>query len=129
MDSTPEREESPLPTAGSPPVAQERDPAGRTGAPLKTADTAIASLICGILSWSFLPFAGAVLAVILGHIAKADIRESGGRLGGDSLATLGLLLGYANLAIAALGIILLVFLIVLGITIPLGIGICGILGG
>ena len=95
---------------------------------VKTADTAIASLICGILAWSFLPFAGAVLAVILGHMAKVDIRQSNGRLGGDSLATLGLLLGYANLALAAFGIILLVFLTAVGIAIPIGIGICGMCG-
>jgi hypothetical protein len=116
VESAPGRGRSPAPAV---------DPAGT---PVKTADTAIASLICGILSWSFLPFAGAVVAVILGHMAKADIRQSEGRLGGDSLATLGLLLGYANLAIAALGIILLVFLVVLGITIPLGIGICSAFG-
>jgi hypothetical protein len=103
-------------------------PTPTPGAPPKTADTAIASLICGILSWSFLPFAGAVLAVILGHMAKVDIRQSEGRLGGDSLATLGLLLGYANLALAALGIILVVFLVTLGLTIPIGIGICGLCG-
>jgi hypothetical protein len=116
----------PLPETA--PSGREGRPAPSTGSPLKTADTAIASLICGILGWSFLPFAGAVLAVILGHMAKVDIRQSEGRLGGDSLATLGLLLGYANLALAALGIIFLVFLTALGIAIPIGIGICGMCG-
>jgi len=94
----------------------------------KTSDAAVASLICGILGWSFLPFVGAVLAVILGHMARTDIKRSNGRLGGDTLAVFGLLLGYASLALFALGIILLAFLIALGIAIPIGFGVCGMCG-
>lgn len=94
----------------------------------KTSDAAVASLICGILGWSFLPFVGAVLAVILGHMARADIKQSNGRLGGDTLAVFGLLLGYASLALVAVGIILLAFLLALGIAIPLGFGVCGMCG-
>jgi hypothetical protein len=105
------------------------NPAPTGGAAPKTSDAAIASLICGILGWSFLPLVGAVLAVILGHTARVDIKHSDGRLGGESLAVLGLLLGYANLALVALGIILLAFLAALGIAIPLGIGVCGLCGG
>ena len=116
----------PLPV--TPPYGRDSVPARGTGSTLKTADTAIASLICGILGWSFLPFAGAVLAVILGHTAKVDIRRSGGQLGGDSIATLGLLLGYANLALFALGIIFLALLTALGIAIPIGIGVCSLCG-
>jgi hypothetical protein len=126
-DATTCREcERPLPV--TPPSGRAQSPARTTGSTLKTADTAIASLICGILGWSFLPFAGAILAVILGHMAKVDIRRSSGRLGGDSIATLGLLLGYANLALFALGIIFVAFLTALGIAIPIGIGVCSLCG-
>jgi hypothetical protein len=72
---------------------------------------------------------GAVLAVILGHIAKVDIRESEGALGGDGIATIGLVLGYASLALVAAALIGLALLAALGIAIPLGIGICGLCGG
>lgn len=118
--------ESPAPSTASTPGGGG-GPAPSTGTH-KTADTAVASLICGILGWSFLPFAGAVLAVILGHMAKVDIRQSEGRLEGDGLATVGLLLGYANLAIFALGLILFVLLTALGIAATFGIGICGLCG-
>ncbi len=93
-----------------------------------TSDAAVASLVCGILSWSFLPIVGAILAVILGHVAKTDIRRSDGRLGGDGIATLGLLLGYASLSLAALAIIALVLLTALGIVIPIAIGVGGFCG-
>jgi hypothetical protein len=89
---------------------------------------AVASLVCGILGWSFLPMVGAILAVVLGHVAKADIRASDGALGGDGIATFGLLLGYANLGLAALAVIALALLTALGIAIPIGLGICGACG-
>jgi hypothetical protein len=103
-------------------------PSPTEGSVPKTSDAAVASLICGILGWSFLPFVGAVLAVILGHMARTDIKRSNGRLGGDTLAVFGLLLGYASLALIAVGIILLAFLIALGIAIPIGFGVCGMCG-
>ncbi|MBN1642923.1 MAG: DUF4190 domain-containing protein [Anaerolineae bacterium] len=93
-----------------------------------TSDVAVASLVCGILSWSFLPFVGAILAVILGHVAKTDIQNSDGALGGDGIATLGLLLGYANLGLAALALIGAVLLTALGIAIPIWLGISGACG-
>ncbi|MFN2130740.1 MAG: DUF4190 domain-containing protein [Anaerolineae bacterium] len=103
-------------------------PSPAEGSVPKTSDAAVASLICGILGWSFLPFVGAVLAVILGHMARTDIKRSNGRLSGDTLAVFGLLLGYASLALIAVGIILLAFLIALGIAIPIGFGVCGMCG-
>jgi len=94
---------------------------------IHTSETAIASLICALLGWSVLPVLGAVLAVILGHAAQSDIRDSDGTVGGDGLAALGLALGYANLGLAALAIIVVTVLALLGIAIPiLSLGLCGI---
>lgn len=39
------------------------------------------------------------MAVITGYLAKKEIHESMGQLGGDALATAGLVLGYACLAL------------------------------
>jgi len=61
---------------------------------------AVASLIFGIISWFLCPFVGGLLAVILGHVAKSQIRRSGE--GGGGLATAGLILGYIHLAAFAL---------------------------
>jgi hypothetical protein len=63
---------------------------------------AIISLVAAILSFVMLPVIAALPAVITGHMARREIRESGGRVTGDGLALLGLIIGYANLALAVL---------------------------
>lgn len=62
---------------------------------------AVTSLVTGILSWVLVPILGAIIAVITGHLAKREIRESAGRLGGDGMATAGLILGYIHLILVA----------------------------
>ena len=74
-----------------------------------TSGKAIASLVMGILV--FIPFS-AVAAVILGHLALSEIRKSAGRLKGQGLATAGLILGYAEIALIP------VILIIAAIAIP-----------
>jgi hypothetical protein len=71
--------------------------------PAPTSTLALASLMMGILGWIFLPVVGGIIAVITGHLAKREIRQSSGLLGGDGLATAGLLLGYANLIVGLCG--------------------------
>lgn len=109
----------PLPATAATPPSAAAAPAR------KTSDMAIASLISGILGWSVLPFVGAVLAVVLGYMARDEIKRSGGTLEGDAMATIGMLLGYANLGLAALAIVAVVLLAVLGIAIPLVLALCG----
>lgn len=76
---------------------------------------AIVSLVCGILSWVVLPFLAAIAAVITGHMARNEIRNSGGRVSGDGLAMIGLVLGYANLVVAGLGVCGLIAFFVLAV--------------
>jgi type II secretory pathway pseudopilin PulG len=73
-----------------------------------TSGKAIASLICGIFT-IFLP--ASIAAVILGHMAHSEIRKSAGRIGGQGIATTGLVLGY-------LGLMVLPIMIVAAIAIP-----------
>ncbi len=87
--------------------------------PAQTSSLAIASLVSGIISWFLLPFIGAIIAVVTGHLAKREIRESMGRLTGDGLATAGLVLGYINIGLTVIGACLTVALISLGIVSPL----------
>ena len=61
---------------------------------------AIVSLSSGILSWFLVPVVGAVVAVVTGHLAKAEIRRTGEQ--GDGFATIGLVLGYLHLAVVVL---------------------------
>jgi hypothetical protein len=65
---------------------------------------AIASLICGIATWFMIPVIGAIAAVITGHLAKKEIRESGGTLTGDGMAVTGLVLGYIQLGLLVLAV-------------------------
>lgn len=67
------------------------------GTPAPTSALSLTSLIMGIISWILLPVVGGIIAIITGHLAKKEIRQSDGLLGGDNLATAGLVLGYANL--------------------------------
>lgn len=68
-----------------------------------TSSLAVVSLVFGILGWTVLPAVGAVVAVITGHMARAEIRRSAGQLEGDGMAVAGLVLGWLmiGLAIAA----------------------------
>lgn len=82
----------------------------------RTSSMAVISLICGIAAWLGIFGLGGLLAVIFGHMAKGEIRKSGGTVTGDGMATAGLILGYANIALAVIGLclFLLIFLGVLG---------------
>ena len=98
-------------------------------APLRTTSTlAIVSLVSGLLGWSFVPWLGSVVAVVTGHLARAEIRREPGRLEGDGMAVAGLVLGYAMLALSFIGLMLVV-LFFGGIAVVLGwLGLSGQLG-
>ncbi len=68
-----------------------------------TSNLATVSLVAGVLGWTLLPLVGSVVAVITGHMAKNEIRKSGGQIAGDGLATAGLVLGYLNLGLSVIG--------------------------
>jgi hypothetical protein len=61
---------------------------------------AIGSMVCGII-----PFFACIPAVIFGHLARAQIRQTGER--GDGMAVAGLVLGYFWIAIWALILLIL----------------------
>lgn len=70
----------------------------------RTSTTAILSLISGILGWLGIFGVGGILAIILGYVAKKEIRQSRGFITGDGLATAGLVLGYTNVALSLIGL-------------------------
>ena len=68
-----------------------------------TSTTAVISLVFGILCWMAIPFVGAVVAVVCGHLARGEIRRAPpGSMEGDGMAVAGLVLGYAHLVLFAL---------------------------
>lgn len=72
----------------------------------RTSVAAVLSLLFGVLAWVMLPFLGAVIAVICGHAARAEIRRSQGTLEGDGMALAGLVLGWLHLLLVLLGVLL-----------------------
>jgi hypothetical protein len=103
--------------APAPPPAPEKPPpsqgtlAPRPAAGLATgravvgpenSTAAVVSVAMGVTSWFMLPLVGGLVAVIAGHMAKKEIRQSGGMVGGDRLATAGLVLGYTNMILVCL---------------------------
>ncbi len=69
---------------------------------VETSKMAIASLALSFFSVLFAP---GVLAVILGHLSRAEIKKSGGRLKGAGLALAGLVVGYVGMALPPVGAI------------------------
>lgn len=69
----------------------------------RTSGTAVASLVFGVLSWFALPVIGAILAIILGHLARGEIRRAPpGTIEGDGFAIAGLILGWTHVVIVIL---------------------------
>lgn len=60
---------------------------------------AIASMVLGISGLVILPFLGAILAIVLGFVARGQIRKEEGAAGGSGFATAGIVLGITGLAL------------------------------
>jgi multidrug efflux pump subunit AcrB len=81
---------------------------------MQTSSLAVVSLISGIASFFIVPMLGAIVAIITGNLAKKEIRQSAGRLTGEDMARWGVILGWVNVALALIGICLVV-LSILGV--------------
>jgi len=75
--------------------------------PPSTNPWAIASLICSIVGI-------AILGIIFGHIALSEIKRSNGWQEGRGMALAGLIIGYIEI-----GLTVLVLIVVLGLTLSL----------
>ena len=80
---TPMPPSAPIPASSAPP----------------TSTMAIISLIGGITGFTILPMLGSLAGIIFGHIAKSEIKKSGGTIGGNGMATAGLIMGYVTLGL------------------------------
>ena len=87
-------------------------------APASTSGWAIFSLIAGILAWLGVFGLGGIVAIISGYIAKNEIKNSAGRVGGNGMATTGLVLGWLNVAFTCLGVCLAILLFTGALALP-----------
>ena len=83
-----------VPAAAGQPVPPPISPFVGEG---ETSGKALASLIVGIFGLILFPIA--VVAIILGHMSRSEIRKINGRLKGNGMATVGLVMGYGAFAI------------------------------
>jgi hypothetical protein len=93
-----------------PPPPMPPPPPSRASAPVRATQTsglAIASLVSGIVGWTILPFIGSILAIILGYMARNEIRQRPGELEGEGLATAGLVLGWIAVGLTVVSLCLL----------------------
>jgi hypothetical protein len=106
-----------VPAAPPPPPPPPLPPSAPS---LPTSGMAIASLVLGIGGLTVLPLLGSIVAIILGYMARKDIRQRPDQVSGDGLALAGIVLGWISVGLAVAGL-----LIFGGIT---ACGICGALG-
>jgi type II secretory pathway pseudopilin PulG len=94
-----------FPPSGATPAVQPIDPSAQ-----ETDGKAVASLVCGLIFFLF-PLT-TIAAIILGIQSRADIKRSGGRKKGEGMALTGMILGFTQVAMIP------VFLIIAAIAIP-----------
>lgn len=70
---------------------------------------AVGALICAILSWFACPLILAIVALVLANQSTTEIRNSGGRLGGEGMNTAARVIAWLNIGLSALFIAFFVF--------------------
>ena len=78
----------------------------------QTNNLATVSLIAGIIGWTAMPLIGSIVAIVTGHLARKQIRESHGMEEGNGLALGGLVLGYLHVAAWIVGVLVWVLAVV-----------------
>lgn len=78
----------------------------------RTSGYAIASLILGIAGFLVFPVVPSILAVVLGQKARDELRRDQ-TLGGEGLATAGIVLGWVGIALVAIVLVFVLLLVVL----------------
>jgi len=78
----------PLPTYSGPPGGDVYRPTGNNG-------KAVAAMVCGIVGLVIFGFILGIIAIVLGSIAKNEIKRTG--QGGSGMATAGIVLGIVDI--------------------------------
>ena len=75
----------------------------------RTSGYAIASLVLGIAGFVVFPVVPSILAIVFGRKAQEEIGRDPA-LGGDGLATAGIVLGWVGLALIGIGVLFILLL-------------------
>lgn len=89
---------------------------------LPNSNLALISLIAGILGLTIFPLIGSIVALVIGYMAKKEIQESMGSLGGDGMVKAGIILGWIGVGLGVVSICIVGVIIAIPLClIPMGI--------
>ncbi|MDY6875740.1 MAG: DUF4190 domain-containing protein [Chloroflexota bacterium] len=80
----------------------------------QTSGMAVGSLIASIVGFTIVPIIGGIVGLILGYIARKQIRESEGTFTGAGLALAGIIMGWIQVVLLGLPICAIVVLTLMG---------------
>jgi hypothetical protein len=111
----------PEPVAAPAPPPAPANYASRVPAPT-TSGLAIAALVLGVGGLTLLPLIGSIAAIIVGYMARSDIRKRPSEVTGDGLALAGIIMGWIAVGISVLGLLAGAGLLVCGVCGAMGSG-------
>jgi hypothetical protein len=109
-DADPQELEVAIPAPPAPPA-----PPMPTVPAVPTSGLAIASLVLAVGGLTILPLLGSIVAIILGYMARNDIRRRPGEVSGNGIAMAGIVLGWIAVGLSVLGLLLFGGLAVCGV--------------
>ena len=87
----------------------------------QTSSMAVVSLVLGLASYFVIPLLGAIAAIITGNLARKEIRQNPNTLTGEEFAKWGIILGWVNVGLSAIGLCVVLFFAVMFMLAALGI--------
>jgi hypothetical protein len=95
---------------------EQIDPQNVSSDVLPTSTLAMVSLVAGILGFTMLPIIGSIVAILTGYSARKETRAVPALVGGDGLATAGIIMGWIQVGLAVVGCCCFIafFIIVMG---------------
>jgi hypothetical protein len=82
---------------------QQNDPQNVSNNALPTSTLAIVSLVAAILGFTMLPIIGSIVAIVTGYSARKETRAVPAMVGGDGLATAGIIMGWIQVGLVVVG--------------------------
>ena len=82
--------------------------------PLPTSTLAVVSLVTGILGFLLLPIICSIVAIITGYQARKETRAVPPQAAGDGMATAGIIMGYIQMALFCIAVLVIAVLMILG---------------
>lgn len=103
---------APLAPANVPPGNASPVVAPRYVAMQPTEDKAVISMVLGILGLVSFSILAGIPAIIVGNMSRNNIRASAGRLGGEGMATAGIVMGWVSVGLAGLGVLVVIIILI-----------------